>query len=437
MGPPDPGVEDPAARRAPQGPPPAGSGAGPELGRAELVPPSELVRAELVLGPLAQRLEPRALLAGRLPACHGEGPARLALVAEALPAPDRARLAGEPGVRLLAGPGGMSELRVEEPALLARLGAEAAAEGLAGLAVLAETWRLATRPPARPRVMGIVNVTPDSFSDGGLTLEPARAIEHGLELEALGADLLDVGGESTRPGSEGVPAEVELARVLPVVEGLAARARVPISIDTTKAAVARAALDAGATLVNDVSAATFDPGMLELVARRGAGIVLMHLRGRPRDMQRDPRYDDVVREVLAWLRERAALGWKAGVPIPRITVDPGIGFGKRPEDNVALVRAVPELRGLGLSVLLGVSRKSFLVRITGPARSPSGAASRAPSGAPRPAEERPAERIGETAAAVAACTLLGADVLRVHDVGLMAPLTRVARALGGDPPGGG
>jgi len=203
--------------------------------------------------------------------------------------------------------------------------------------------------------------------------------------------------------------------VVPVVAGLAARARVPISVDTTKSEVARAALDAGATIVNDVSAATLDPAMLPLVAGRDAGIVLMHALGRPRDMQRDPRYDDVVRQVLGHLRERTAACWKAGVSIPRITVDPGIGFGKRLDHNLALVRAVPELRGLGVPVLLGVSRKSFLARLA--------------------REERPAaERDAETAAAVATCTLLGADVLRVHDARLMAPLVRVARALGARPP---
>lgn len=370
-----------------------------------------------VLGELALRLEPRALLAGRLPAVQRQGPARVAFADQALPARDRARLERLAGVSLVPERGGRpAELRAEDGSLLARLGALARAEGLLGLLALCETWRHATAPAPPPRVMGVVNVTPDSFSDGGRFLDPRRAIEHGLELEAQGADLLDVGGESTRPGSEGVPAEVELARVLPVVEGLAARARVPLSIDTTKSVVARAALEAGATLVNDVSAGTLDPATFGLVAERGAGIVLMHMRGRPRDMQQAPRYADVVREVLAFLRERAARCAEAGVALSRITVDPGIGFGKRLEDNLALVRAIPELRGLGLPVLLGVSRKSFLGRITG--------------------SERPAQRLGETAAAVASCALLGADVLRVHDVELMAPAVRVARALGGAEPAG-
>ena len=260
-------------------------------------------------------------------------------------------------------------------------------------------------------LVGILNLTEDSFSDGGRFPDARAAIAHGLELVRQGADLLDVGGESTRPGSTPVSAAEELERVLPVIEGLRAACAVPLSIDTTKAAVAAAALDAGAAVVNDVSAGRFDPGMLPLVAERGCGYVAMHMRGRPRDMQRDPRYGDPVREVLAELRERVAACLDAGVALAGIHVDPGIGFGKRLEHNLALLRRLRELRSLGLPILIGVSRKSFLGELTG--------------------RSDPSDRLAATTAAVACAVLQGAEVVRVHDVAAARDAARVAEALRG------
>ena len=230
--------------------------------------------------------------------------------------------------------------------------------------------RPASRPEARPapesrfpageergaeplRIMGVLNVTPDSFFDAGRHLDPVAAVARGLEMESEGADILDIGGESARPGSEPVSEEVERGRVLPVLEGLAGRVRAAISIDTTKSAVARDALDRGATIVNDVSAGRADPRMLALVAERGATCVLMHMRGTPRTMQESPEYQDVVQEVLAFLRERAEAALASGVARDRIWIDPGIGFGKRLEHNLALLERLGELGVLGYPVCLG------------------------------------------------------------------------------------
>jgi len=215
------------------------------------------------------------------------------------------------------------------------------------------------------QVMGIVNVTPDSFSDGGRYLDRAAAIAHGLELERAGASILDIGGESTRPGADPVPEAEELRRVIPVIEGLQAQGSVAeISIDTSKAGVAAAALRAGATLVNDVTALRGDPAMAEVVAGAGADLCLMHMLGDPRTMQRDPRYDDVVSEVRAFLEARLSAATAAGIAPERIALDPGIGFGKTTEHNLALLRRIGELVGLGRPVLIGTSRKSFLGKIT-------------------------------------------------------------------------
>jgi len=284
-------------------------------------------------------------------------------------------------------------------------------------------------PGGVPWIMGVLNATPDSFSDGGRYLDPGRAVAHGLAMLEDGADLLDVGGESTRPGAEPVAEAEELARVLPVVEGL--RAAAPdarISIDTMKSGVARAALAAGATLVNDVSAGLADPDMLGVVAAHpGASIALMHRQGDSRTMQVDPRYGDPLAEVLRHLADRVAAAEAAGVPADRILVDPGIGFGKRLEHNLALLARLGELRALGRPILLGVSRKAFIAHITG---------------AERPADYRgrtrsdaPADRIGGTAAAVALAAAAGdADVLRVHDVRVMREAMLVARAIAGARP---
>jgi dihydropteroate synthase len=256
-------------------------------------------------------------------------------------------------------------------------------------------------------LMGVVNVTPDSFSDGGLYLDPAAAIAHGEELLAAGADVLDVGGESTRPGAEPVGEAEELRRVLPVVEGLAGAT---ISIDTSKAAVAAAALDAGATIVNDVTALRGDPAMAALCAERGATVVLMHMLGEPRTMQADPVYGDVVAEVRAFLAERVEFAIAAGIEGERIWVDPGIGFGKTAEHNLELLRRLAELAELGHPLVIGTSRKSFIGKLDG-------------SAAP--------ERLGGTIASSVLAAAAGADVLHVHDVAEAGQALTVAGAIHG------
>ncbi|MEQ1568136.1 MAG: dihydropteroate synthase [Myxococcota bacterium] len=245
-------------------------------------------------------------------------------------------------------------------------------------------------------MLGVVNVTPDSFSDGGRWSEPGPAIAHALALLDEGADAVDIGGESTRPGAAPVPEAEELRRVLPVIEGIArARPGALISIDTSKAAVARAAVEAGARWINDVTALS-DPGIAEIAAATGATLVLMHARGTPLTMQRDTRYTDLVGEVCAMLADRAARAQAAGVPADRIVVDPGLGFGKAPLDNPSLVASVPELRALGYPVLIGASRKSFVGRLSG--------------------VERPEDRVFGSIGAALAAAEAGADWLRVHDV---------------------
>jgi dihydropteroate synthase len=254
------------------------------------------------------------------------------------------------------------------------------------------------------KLMGIVNVTPDSFSDGGLFLEPEAAIAHGEQLVRDGAEILDVGGESTRPGAEPVAVEVELARTQPVVadlEGLG----YTVSIDTSKAAVAEAALAAGAEIVNDVTALRGDPEMAALCAERGATVVLMHMAGDPRTMQEDPRYEDVVDEVKAFLAERVEAAVAVGVDEEKVWVDPGIGFGKVLEHNLELLRRLGELRELGRPLVIGTSRKSFIGKIDG---------------------SEVEQRIGGS---VATAVLAAADVLRVHDVAETAQALRVAKAV--------
>ena len=245
-----------------------------------------------------------------------------------------------------------------------------------------------------PIVMGVINVTPDSFSDGGEWLDPAAAVRHGHELVAQGAAVLDIGGESTRPGAEPVSEREELRRVVPVLEGLA-RAGARLSIDTSKAAVAAAALDAGATIVNDVTALRGDPRMAPLVAERGCVVCLMHMLGEPRTMQRDPRYRDVVADVQAFLGQRLAFAVGAGVDEQRIWLDPGIGFGKTIDHNLELLARLDEIVALGRPVVVGTSRKSFLGTITG-----------------RPAGDRVPGTIATNVLALAR----GARVFRVHDV---------------------
>ncbi|HET8814631.1 MAG TPA: dihydropteroate synthase [Solirubrobacterales bacterium] len=255
--------------------------------------------------------------------------------------------------------------------------------------------------------MGVVNVTPDSFSDGGLYLDPEAAIAHGRELVEAGAEILDVGGESTRPGAEPVEQAEELRRVVPVIRGMR-DLDCRISVDTSKAAVAEAALDAGATVVNDVSALRGDPEMAALCAERECTLVLMHMRGRPRTMQEDPRYDDVVADVKAFLVERLEEATSAGIAEGRIWLDPGIGFGKTVAHNLELLRRLGELRELGRPLVIGTSRKSFIGKLDG---SPAG------------------ERLGGTIASSVLAAAEGAEVLRVHDVAEMRQALSVADAI--------
>ncbi|HLM17090.1 MAG TPA: dihydropteroate synthase [Acidimicrobiia bacterium] len=256
----------------------------------------------------------------------------------------------------------------------------------------------------RPAVMGIVNVTPDSFSDGGRFLDPDAAVSHGLELAAAGADLLDVGGESTRPGAEPVGEDEELRRVLPVVRRLAVEGGVPVSIDTSKAAVAAAALDAGATIVNDVAAGA-DPDMFAAVATAGAGLVVMHMRGEPRTMQQDAHYDDVVVEVGDFLVDRLAAARDAGIHRASLCADPGLGFGKTAVHNLELLARLGELVArVDVPVLVGPSRKSFIARVLG--------------------DDLVARDDGTLATAVWAVDQ-GARVVRVHDAGAAADALRL------------
>ncbi|WP_102222927.1 dihydropteroate synthase [Acidimangrovimonas sediminis] len=249
----------------------------------------------------------------------------------------------------------------------------------------------------RPRIMGILNVTPDSFSDGGMFDAPEAALAHARSMRAAGAEMLDIGGESTRPGAAEVPVEAEAARVAPVIAALRAGGdEGAISVDTRKAGVARAAVAAGADLVNDVSAMLFDPAMAGAVAETGAALCLMHAQGVPETMQADPRYDDVLLDVYDHLEERVAAAEAAGIPRARICVDPGIGFGKRPQHNLALLRGLSLFHGLGCPVLLGVSRKKFIGTI--------GRAAEARDRAP-----------GSIALALGAVAQ-GVQILRVHDV---------------------
>jgi dihydropteroate synthase len=257
-------------------------------------------------------------------------------------------------------------------------------------------------------VMGIVNVTPDSFSDGGLYLDASAAIAHGLELEADGAAILDVGGESTRPGALPVSEADELGRVLPVFEGLlAAGTRAKLSIDTSKAPVAAAAIAAGATLVNDVTALRADPGMAEVVAANGVDCCLMHMLGEPRTMQQDPRYHEVVSDVKAFLEERMAFAVAHGIPEERVLLDPGIGFGKTIEHNLELLRRLDELVALGRPIVIGTSRKSFLGRITGSSVD---------------------DRIAATIATNVLAYERGARVFRVHDAAPIHDALAIAAA---------
>jgi len=264
------------------------------------------------------------------------------------------------------------------------------------------------RFPRPALVMGIVNVTPDSFSDGGKFYSPAKAVAHALELVAQGAEILDIGGESTRPGAETVSESEELRRVIPVIESLAAKVKIPLSIDTVKPAVARAALDAGASIVNDVAANRSDDVMWKIVAESGAGYVCMHAQGGPRTMQKNPVYKDVVRDVGAFFRERLEKLEAAGVAADRVVFDPGIGFGKTPEHNLQLLANLRRFTRLKRPLLLGVSRKSFIGKLLGAALN---------------------ERLPASLACATLAVASGVQIIRVHDVAETVQAVRLAEAL--------
>ncbi len=261
---------------------------------------------------------------------------------------------------------------------------------------------------SRPHVMGILNITPDSFSDGALYLDPERAVDRALEMQEEGADIIDIGGESTRPYSAPVDAGEELKRVVPVIERIAASLSLPISIDTYKSVVAREALHAGAHIVNDISGCTFDPEMPETVAEAGAGLVVMHTRGRPDEMQAETTYQALVPEVIAYLGDRLSILASSGIPLSRIVVDPGIGFGKSTAGNLEILRRLREFESLGRPVLVGSSRKTFIGKVLG---------------------RDTGERIFGTAATVALAVANGAAIVRVHDVREMRDVALMAHAI--------
>jgi len=265
----------------------------------------------------------------------------------------------------------------------------------------------------RTLIMGIINMTPDSFSDGGRFKSIDEAVDHGVRLEEEGADILDIGGESTRPGSTRVSRKEEIKRVVPVIEKLSHRIRIPVSVDTMKAEVARVAMDSGSEIINDISAMRFDRTMLEVAAESQVPVILMHMRGTPRMMQEgDLRYRSLMGEILRFLGERIEKAVAGGVTRENIIVDPGIGFGKKAEDNLRIIRHLRELKTLGRPILLGPSRKAFIGKATG--------------------VKIPAERIEGTAAAVTAAIMNGANILRVHDVGFMKRVSAMADTLSRD-----
>jgi len=271
-------------------------------------------------------------------------------------------------------------------------------------------WRTSQRELSleRPLIMGILNITPDSFSDGNLYSDPQRAIERALEMVAEGADIIDIGGESTRPGSAPVPAEDELKRVIPVISALAGRTPCPISVDTWKSPVARAAMDAGASIINDISGLNLDPQMAAVAARTGAGVVLMHTRGTPQSMQHDTVYADLIGEITHSLRHSLAMAGEAGIEMERIAIDPGIGFAKTAAQNLEILRRLAEFTSLGRPLLAGTSRKSFIGKVL---------------------NRDTGQRTHGTAATVALAVHNGADILRVHDVRAMRDVADMAHAI--------
>lgn len=262
----------------------------------------------------------------------------------------------------------------------------------------------------KPAVMGILNVTPDSFSDGGRFVEVDAAVERALAMVEEGAEIIDIGGESSRPGAEPVTADEEIARVKPVIKKLRRQSDVLISIDTYHAATARAALEAGADIVNDISALRFDAAMLTILTETGCPAILMHMQGTPRDMQKNPHYEDCVSEVCAFLLERATVLMESGVDRGKIALDPGIGFGKRLEDNLALLANLDSLVELGFPVLVGASRKSFIAKVN-------------------PASDNAEDRLGGSIASAILAAELGVSILRVHDVKQTVEALAIAEAV--------
>jgi len=262
----------------------------------------------------------------------------------------------------------------------------------------------------RTHIMGVINVTPDSFSDGGFFFDPNRAIAHALKLVDEGADIIDIGGETTRPGSKPITAETEISRVIPVIERLAPKIDVPISIDTYKSLVAERAIEAGAEIINDISALNFDPKMLEIVSRHDIPVVLMHIKGTPENMQQNPCYVSVISEIIEYLKDSIEMAEKAGIDPHKIIIDPGIGFGKSLDDghNLKIINRLSEFKSLGKPILVGPSRKAFIGKIL---------------------NADVTQREEGTAAAVSAAVLNGANIVRVHNVGMIRKVVRVIDAI--------
>lgn len=267
-------------------------------------------------------------------------------------------------------------------------------------------------PLGRTLIMGAVNLTPDSFYSGGRCENPAEAIDRGLRMAEEGAGMIDIGGESTRPGAEPVPEDEELRRVIPVVEGLRKELGkgFVLSVDTYKSRVAREALAAGASVINDISGLSFDEEMADVVAGTGAGLIIMHIKGTPRDMQRNPEYEDTIREIADYLKERANIAKQCGIGTEQIAFDPGIGFGKRVYDNLLIIKKIPELKALGRPLVIGHSRKSFIGKVLG--------------------LDDPKERLPGSLGVATLAAWLGADVIRTHDVKETAEAVRMAEAMG-------
>lgn len=262
----------------------------------------------------------------------------------------------------------------------------------------------------RTHIMGIVNVTPDSFSDGGLFFDPDRAVAHALKLVDQGADIIDIGGETTRPGSKPISVEEELSRVIPVIERLAPKINVPVSIDTYKSIVAEKAIEAGAEIINDISTLRFDPGMARTAVRHNVPIILMHIKGTPENMQQAPHYESLISEIIQYLRESIETAQEAGINTDRIIIDPGIGFGKSidEEHNLKIINRLSEFKNLGKPILVGLSRKAFIGKIL---------------------DADVTEREEGTAAAVSAAILNGANIVRVHNVGMIKKVVKVIDAI--------